>query len=190
MSRRHRDIDIPPRSSNSGPSETKRRKSTDSDDPLASTGSITCQNCSWVTIEENGSWFVLGCEPKCRVCANCFSQMVLCLAETSIMTCPCCAIIIHSWDTMRPQVHVRRSGPSIVMEDTNFELPVSSPRLDPIRFASENNSIVCHQNTPRDCASCGPCCRKCLLADSLSPHKVECSGECVKSETTFVSPCS
>ena len=134
MSRRNRYIEIPPRSSDSGPSETKRRKAPDSDDPLASMASTTCQKCTRVTIGENCSCFVLGCEPKCRVCANCFSQMVLCLAKTSIMTCPCCESIIHSWDTVCPQVYERRSGLKIVMQETNFELPVISPKLDPIRF--------------------------------------------------------
>jgi hypothetical protein len=122
MSRMNRDTEIPPGSSDSGHSETKRRKATDDDDPLASMASSTCQKCASVAIGENCSCFVLGCEAKCRVCASCFSQMVLYHAGTSIMTCPCCDVIIHSWDTVCPQANKIHSGVNIVMQETNFAL--------------------------------------------------------------------
>jgi hypothetical protein len=85
------------------PSQTKKMKVTDSEDPLASMASSTCHKCALVAIGEPCSCFVLGCASKCRVCVNCFSEMVLLLSVNSVMTCPCCNSSIHSWDTVYPQ---------------------------------------------------------------------------------------
>jgi hypothetical protein len=93
-----------------GPPQTKKMKASGSEDPLTSMASTTCQECTEVAIGENCTCFVLGCMSECRVCAKCFSQLVLQLAETSIMTCPCCVSVVRSWDTVYPQVKERRSG--------------------------------------------------------------------------------
>jgi hypothetical protein len=134
MSRRRRVTEIPPISSDLEASETKRMKATDSDNSPVSMDAPTCCKCSRVTMGESSSCFVLGCSAECRVCANCFSHMVLCLAETSIMTCPCCDIAIDSWDAEYPIERKRRSGVSIVMEASKFLVPKISPKLDPLRF--------------------------------------------------------
>jgi hypothetical protein len=52
---RHRDTEIPPILSDSGPFKTMRMKATGSNDQLASTASSTGQNGTWVAIGENCS---------------------------------------------------------------------------------------------------------------------------------------
>jgi hypothetical protein len=143
MSVRHRDTEIPQRTTNSGPSEPKRMKATDSDDPMASADASTCHKCASGAIGAIGgisSCFVLGCGPKCRVCANCFSQMVLRLAETKIMTCPCCDIAIDSWDAVYSRVHARRSGLTFVEDSSTFQVPIISSKLDPLRYHANMTS--------------------------------------------------
>jgi hypothetical protein len=140
MTRRDRDTEIPSTSSDVRPSKTVRMKASVSDDLLASMGASTCWKCTSVAIGENCSCFVLGCGSKCRVCVDCFSQMVLCLAETSIMTCPCCESTIDSWRTNYPLVRGSRARVRIVKGTSNFQLPEISSRLDPIRYHGNMSS--------------------------------------------------
>jgi hypothetical protein len=49
----------------------------------------------------------------------------LCLAETSVMTCPCCKSTIDSWEADYQRAHERGSGATIVKGVSNFQLPIS-----------------------------------------------------------------
>jgi hypothetical protein len=74
----------------------------------------------------------LDASPSVEFAPTLFHRWFYVSPKTSIMTCPCCESIIHSWDTVYPQANKRHSELNTAVKESTFELPIISPKLDAI----------------------------------------------------------